>query len=105
MSFNTKFTLALIASLVMVPLSFAQESADDENVEEVVVTGTRITNPNIVSTSQVQVVTAEDIDNRGAVRLEDVLNDLPQIAPGQICLLYTSPSPRDRYISRMPSSA
>ena len=22
-----------------------------------------------------------------------------------ICLLYTSPSPRDRYISRMPSSA
>ena len=84
MNFNTKFTLALIASLVMVPLSFAQESADDENVEEVVVTGTRITNPNIVSTSQVQVVTAEDIDNRGAVRLEDVLNDLPQIAPGQI---------------------
>ena len=24
---------------------------------------------------------------------------------GGICLLYTSPSPRDRYISRMPSSA
>ena len=23
----------------------------------------------------------------------------------KICLLYTSPSPRDRYISRMPSSA
>ena len=83
MSFNTRITLALIASLVMVPLSFAQETAD-ENVEEVVVTGTRITNPNIVSTSQVQVVTAEDIDNRGAVRIEDVLNDLPQLSPGQI---------------------
>ena len=26
------------------------------------------------------------------------------VQPG-ICLLYTSPSPRDRYISRMPSSA
>ena len=24
---------------------------------------------------------------------------------GTTCLLYTSPSPRDRYISRMPSSA
>ena len=24
---------------------------------------------------------------------------------GDTCLLYTSPSPRDRYISRMPSSA
>ena len=26
-------------------------------------------------------------------------------ANNRICLLYTSPSPRDRYISRMPSSA
>ena len=26
-------------------------------------------------------------------------------ATAGICLLYTSPSPRDRYISRMPSSA
>ena len=26
-------------------------------------------------------------------------------APGKICLLYTSPSPRDRQKSRMPSSA
>ena len=25
--------------------------------------------------------------------------------PYKTCLLYTSPSPRDRYISRMPSSA
>ena len=24
---------------------------------------------------------------------------------GRICLLYTSPSPRDRFLSRMPSSA
>ena len=26
-------------------------------------------------------------------------------APKQVCLLYTSPSPRDRQKSRMPSSA
>ena len=65
-----------------IPEAVAQDS--DENVEEVVVTGSRITNPNIVSTSQVQVVTAADIENRGAVRIEEVLNDLPQIAPGQI---------------------
>ncbi len=30
MNFNTRITLALIASLVMVPLSFAQESADEK---------------------------------------------------------------------------
>ena len=34
--------------------------------------------------------------------------DLLTLEPGKMtvtCLLYTSPSPRDRYISRMPSSA
>ena len=28
-----------------------------------------------------------------------------QMRQASFCLLYTSPSPRDRYISRMPSSA
>ena len=71
-----RFLLLPLLALTFVPFSMAQDS--DEDVEEVVVTGSRITNPNIVSTSQVQVVTAEDIDNRGAVRIEEVLNDLPQ---------------------------
>ena len=39
------------------------------------------------------------------------INDLPPIRymsepdPSKFCLLYTSPSPRDRSLSRMPSSA
>ena len=38
------------------------------------------------------------------------LTDIPQVREtwstiGNICLLYTSPSPRDRSVSRMPSSA
>ena len=75
------FSAFAIISL-SVPLAVAQDS--DLDVEEVIITGSRITNPNIVSTSQVQVITAADIENRGAVRIEEVLNDLPQIAPGQI---------------------
>ena len=36
----------------------------------------------------------------------DGLGDcLPACPAGAICLLYTSPSPRDRSLSRMPSSA
>ena len=83
---NKKYIFSIFAFLSFsMPVLFAQDNSGvAEEVEEVVVTGTRITNPNIVSTSQVQVVTAEDIDNRGAIRVEDVLNDLPQIAPGQI---------------------
>ena len=35
----------------------------------------------------------------------DIQPDLNRRKPGQSCLLYTSPSPRDRQKSRMPSSA
>ena len=37
-----------------------------------------------------------------AVREADQFDDLQSSSP---CLLYTSPSPRDRSLSRMPSSA
>ena len=33
------------------------------------------------------------------------VTSIPGIPMGHICLLYTSPSPRDRQKSRMPSSA
>ena len=38
------------------------------------------------------------------VRLADEAYALPGTTPAQTCLLYTSPSPRDRGCSRMPSS-
>ena len=38
--------------------------------------------------------------------LVEVLRDISlEIKEGEVCLLYTSPSPRDRTRSRMPSSA
>ena len=43
---------------------------------------------------------AIDLIDEAAAQLKIESNNKPQI-----CLLYTSPSPRDRYISRMPSSA
>ena len=52
-------------------------------------------------------VPAEEIGEPSA--LEEVVSfELPQPENdrhGQLCLLYTSPSPRDRTRSRMPSSA
>lgn len=50
-----------------------------ETPEEIVVTGSRIVQPNQVSTSPVQVVTNEEIRERGKLDVTDVLNDLPQI--------------------------
>ena len=39
------------------------------------------------------------------VLIKDSAHILLEGAPSNICLLYTSPSPRDRTRSRMPSSA
>ena len=36
---------------------------------------------------------------------EQLKKQLPEIYVGDTCLLYTSPSPRDATLSRMPSSA
>ncbi len=44
---------------------------------DIVVTGSRISNPNLTSASPITVVNAADIKLRGATRIEDVLNSLP----------------------------
>ena len=45
------------------------------------------------------------IIHAGDIGSQDVVDRLEEIAPLKICLLYTSPSPRDATLSRMPSSA
>ena len=65
--------------------SFAAES-DDENVEsqKIVITGSRIKRTNLVTASPVTSVGAEEFTARGVTRVEDLLNQLPQIYPGQV---------------------
>tara|TARA_B110000259_G_C14023359_1_gene403831 strand:- start:305 stop:3367 length:3063 start_codon:yes stop_codon:yes gene_type:complete len=77
-----KFLLSTFAVVSLsAPLAFAQDV--DSDVEEVVVTGSRIIDPNIISSSQIAVVDGQDIINAGVTRVEDFLNDMPQISPGQ----------------------
>ena len=64
-----------------VPVAFAQAAAtaaDDNKLEEIVVTGSRIASPNAKSTSPIQVVTAKDIQISGKSDLSDIINQLPQ---------------------------
>lgn len=63
----------------------SQSAGDDEAVQDtVLVTGSRLrTNPNLGSASPVLSITAEEVDVRGAVRVEDLLNILPQVFAGQ----------------------
>jgi len=70
--------LALGLALISTP-SFAQ----DNDAADIVVTGSRIAQPNLSSSSPLAVTTAEQISETGLTRLEDVLNTLPQIEAAQ----------------------
>tara|TARA_R110002096_G_scaffold42937_22_gene115608 strand:+ start:6598 stop:9537 length:2940 start_codon:yes stop_codon:yes gene_type:complete len=76
-------TTALCASTFFLPLYAAAEdaaTAEDENVfEEVVVTGSRIIRKDIESVSPITVTNAEEIKFSGHMRIEDMLNGLPQL--------------------------
>src|SRR5580704_2413078 len=52
-------------------------------LEEVVVTGSRISVPNQVSISPVTFVSALDVAQSGVTRVEDLLNELPQVFAAQ----------------------
>jgi len=50
---------------------------------EIVVTGSRIPQPNLTSVAPVTVVSAADIKLQGTTRVEDILNSLPQVFASQ----------------------
>ena len=83
-AFHTKVSLLGIASsAVLVTLSCgaaaqAQDAAPSAEVEAVVVTGSRIKSPDATSVSPISTVTSKQIAQRGVVRVEDLINTLPQ---------------------------
>ena len=52
-------------------------------VEEVVITGSRLSTPNEASISPITTVSATDLQATGLNRVEDVLNNLPMVFAGQ----------------------
>src|SRR5579863_3204385 len=52
-------------------------------VEEVVVTGSRLSTPNETSISPITTVSAVDLQQTGLTRVEDVLNNLPMVFAGE----------------------
>ncbi len=79
-----------ITSFMMVPsVALAQDQATDsdadEMIEEVIVTGSRIISQDgFGQTSPVAVVGMDDISSYGLTRVEDVLNNLPQIEASNV---------------------
>jgi iron complex outermembrane receptor protein len=77
---STMICGAAFAALATAAPAFAQ---DDTEVDAVFVTGSRIPQPNLVTTSPITQVTAEDISTQGVTRVEDLVTQLPQAFAAQ----------------------
>jgi outer membrane receptor protein involved in Fe transport len=61
----------------------APQSDQPSQVSDIVVTGSRLRQPNLTTTSPVTQVTGEDIDVQGVTRVEDLVTQLPQAFAAQ----------------------
>ena len=76
-------TIIAGAAMAMTTPALAQDAGQDTQLDEVVVTGSRIPQANLVTTSPVSQVTGEDIDVAGVTRVEDLVSQLPQAFAAQ----------------------
>jgi iron complex outermembrane recepter protein len=93
MQFNRHVQLAVRAALsamaatAVVPVAWSQiapaAAADTSGLEEVVVTGSRLTSPNLTAISPITSVDAGYISATNLTRTEDILNNLPMVFAGQ----------------------
>jgi len=71
----------LFVSAMAASASFSVQAADTASsvLNEVVVTGSRLPSPNLEGITPVTTVTNEEIKAAGVTRIEDLLNNLPQV--------------------------
>ena len=81
---KSKLSLAVASALGLTTMTFMPAYAQEEGaLEEVVVTGTRIQRANLVMSSPVQQLDAEQFQFTGLTRVEDVLATIPQVSLDQ----------------------
>jgi outer membrane receptor protein involved in Fe transport len=83
---NSRVAAAVRRALVLSAVTAAGAAAPalaQENLGEIVVTGSRIRSANLESTSPVTQVTAADVVTQGVTRIEDLVNQLPQAFAAQ----------------------
>ena len=57
----------------------AQAAEEETATSEIVVTGSRLAQPNLDSASPITVISAEEVKFTGTTRVEDLVNSLPQV--------------------------
>lgn len=82
------FATTLLAGLAFGAPALAQQATEppapaDVEADTIVVTGSRIPQANLVTTSPVTQITSEEITSSGVSRIEDLTNELPQVFAAQ----------------------
>jgi iron complex outermembrane receptor protein len=67
-----------VSAMVAMARAFAADDAESAQLQEVVVTGSRIAAPNLTSTSPIQVISSKTIQQTGKNDVSDILLQLPQ---------------------------
>ena len=83
---NNRVAAAVRRALIMGAVTAAGAAAPalaQENLGEIVVTGSRIRSANLEATTPVTQVTAADVVTQGVTRIEDLVNQLPQAFAAQ----------------------
>jgi iron complex outermembrane receptor protein len=92
LQFAVRAAIAAATATAVVPAAWSQQApvasaaaaaSSNAGLEEVVVTGSRITSPNLTAISPVTSVDAGYISASNLTRVEDILNNLPMVFAGQ----------------------
>jgi iron complex outermembrane recepter protein len=83
MSHGNSIRRAVHFALLTSAAAAGSAHAADQTIQEVVVTGSRIAQPNLETTSPVTQVTAEDVITQGVTKIEDLVAKLPQAFAAQ----------------------
>ena len=85
----SKFLKTLISTTAIAAIGAGHAWAQDANTSDeeagktdvIIVTGTRIQNPNLVQASQIQVIDIEESNLRNVIAVEELIRDLPGVQP------------------------
>jgi outer membrane receptor protein involved in Fe transport len=83
---SSTFAASLVTHSTVAQAQTAPAAASDQEapqIQEVVVTGSRIAGPPLESVSPITAVSAQEIKESGVTRVEDLLNSLPQVLADQ----------------------
>ena len=64
------------------PVAAQDLAAEDAEIEQMVVTGSRVARSGLTTPTPVTVIDSEELALQGALNLENILNELPAFGPG-----------------------